>query len=128
MDQLVINDYYNTDSLFYSKSYEPGLNQLVISDNGLSIDDIDYFEPGYLEIMFQISNLCTVYHRYPDSLIMGLSRIGGLFFFLSVVGAFLYFGHLVYFQSQLAKEFKKAMQKEPFADFKIEKQVNNYIN
>jgi apolipoprotein N-acyltransferase len=69
----------------------------VVLDNGLAIDDIDYFEPGYLEIMFQISNLCTAYHRYPDSLVMGLSRIGGLFFFLSLVGVFLYFGHLLYF-------------------------------
>jgi hypothetical protein len=48
-----------------------------------------------------------IYQRYPDSLVMGLSKIGGLFFFINIIALLLYCGHYYVFEWHLTKYLNK---------------------
>ena len=87
----------------------------MIQENGLQVDESPFIEPSSIVLNYDILRSLNIYKRAPVSLLSGLSRIGGLFFFFSLGGSFFYVIHLYIFQRSVSRNligsFKRALPK-----------------
>lgn len=102
-DQYKYINYQNSDSVMFghpfSNEYKGGADKSV--DNGWSIQTSNIVPEGAVTIYYDIYEQIIFYRRFPDSLLTGLSKIGGLFFFFSIISALLYMLHSSYFTTEL---------------------------
>jgi hypothetical protein len=75
-ERFRILKYVNTENLFHLYSSDPP--QYYWADNGFGYYvNVINFDKDKIKIIFQSPSTVYFYDRYPDTLIMGLAKIGG---------------------------------------------------
>ncbi len=97
-----------TGSRSSDKVLSKATSHLEIQEAGVNIGEDVYFIPeNSMTIIYNTQEQIEYYHRYPDSLLMGLARIGGILALLKF-GGLLNLYHKRLFESSFTEKLTSA--------------------
>lgn len=91
-DQMSMLKYESTMDIV-NQHFEYQESEYHVKEDGELATWAESIDDGTVIVTYDMLNLLTMYKRYPDTLVMGLSKIGGLFFFVSLITLVLYTVH-----------------------------------